>query len=110
MSDVKRGFHSRVTSPRGGRTGSSQRAVLAVFAVICSEISASRDLSAAEILAVLRRRVGENSGDAGCYLAVVRCTAAHSMLVSTVFDAFVTTLVTIFNPENARLLENRLDN
>jgi hypothetical protein len=63
---IKGGFPKRALSPGGARTGSSQSA-LAVFYCYCREISASRRLSAAEILAILQRRVGENSDDAGCY-------------------------------------------
>jgi len=44
-----------------------KRAALADFAVICSAISASHPLTAAEILAIPRCRAGENSGGAGCY-------------------------------------------
>jgi hypothetical protein len=65
--------------------------LLAVFAVICSETSASLCLFAAEILAILQCRVGENSGDAGCYWLFIRCSAAHLMLNSSGNHAFVTT-------------------
>ena len=63
---IKVGFPKRALSPGGARTGSSPAAP-AVFTVVCREISASRHLCAAEILAILQCRVGENSDDAGCY-------------------------------------------
>ena len=63
---IKGGFPKRALSSVAPEPARHEQRRL-FFIVVCGEISASRHLCAAEILAIVQCRVGENSDDAGCY-------------------------------------------